>query len=154
MVCSRVTFKRLWWYLFLNWDMRGCWIPQGGSASVPLGTPGVQLSPLSLWTGMFYITSLANDGTFVLLWFGRQSLRAGCTTGSWGWGLGMGALHHPLHWLSPFFNMEVKFGSLEKRDKNDWYQSKLNFAEVQSVHRLDCKMNEEILKELKVEPVD
>jgi hypothetical protein len=30
--------------------------------------------------------------------------------------------------------MEAKFGNLEKKNKSDWHQSRLNFSETQPVH--------------------
>jgi len=45
------------------------------------------------------------------------------------------------HWLSPFFYMEAIFGPLEKKDKEDWHQSRWNFSEQQGTHFFDRKRN-------------
>jgi len=39
-----------------------------------------------------------------------------------------------MHWLSPYFNMEMKFGPLEVGIKSDWHQLRLIFSEEQLVH--------------------
>jgi len=36
-----------------------------------------------------------------------------------------------MHWLTPFFYMETKFGPLNKRIKDDWHQSRWDFSEEQ-----------------------
>ena len=51
-----------------------------------------------------------------------------------------------MHWLSPFFYMEPKFGPLQKRIKNDLHELGLNFSEEQPVTPFfDDKRNEDIL---------
>jgi hypothetical protein len=59
-----------------------------------------------------------------------------------------------MRWVFPFFNMEAKFGPLEKLIKNDCYQSWWNFSEQSGYTLFDHKRNEEILEKLKVEPAE
>jgi hypothetical protein len=58
-----------------------------------------------------------------------------------------------MHWLSPPYYLEMKFEPLEIIIKKDCHQSRLNFSE-QPVLLFYHKRNEEILEELKVEPVE
>jgi len=59
-----------------------------------------------------------------------------------------------MHWFSPFFYMEAKLKPVEKKDK------KLTSFEMKFLRRtarynlFDHKMNERILEELKVGPID
>jgi len=62
-----------------------------------------------------------------------------------------------MYWLAPFFYTEAKFGLLEKMIKSDSYQSGWNFSEERSgipPPLFDHKGNQEILEELKLEPVN
>ena len=54
-----------------------------------------------------------------------------------------------IHWLSPFFYMEAKFGPLEKRRKNNWHQLRLNFSEQPGTSFLTTKEMKEVLKSWK-----
>jgi hypothetical protein len=59
-----------------------------------------------------------------------------------------------MHWLSPFFNMEAKFGPLEKRIKISDINRNEIFQKNIRVHPFGHRRNEELLVELKVEPVE
>jgi hypothetical protein len=59
-----------------------------------------------------------------------------------------------MHWSSPIFCMEAKFGHLDKRIKNYWHRSRLNFSEKQFGTAFLTTNKSEILEELKVEPVE
>ena len=54
-----------------------------------------------------------------------------------------------MHWLSPLFYMEAKFGPLKKKGKNDWHQPRWNFSEQQLGTPFSA--TKEILEELKAE---
>ena len=59
-----------------------------------------------------------------------------------------------MHWLSPFFYMEAKFGPLKKKDK----LKQLTTIELKFFRRTAARTffdhNEKVLEELKVEPAD
>ena len=60
-----------------------------------------------------------------------------------------------MHWLSPLFYMEAKFGSLDIKDKKQLALIEMKvFRKTAGYTRFDHKRNEEILEELIVEPVD
>jgi hypothetical protein len=56
-----------------------------------------------------------------------------------------------MHWLTPFFDLEAKFGPLEKRLTS--VEMKV-FRRTAGYTLCEHKRKEEILKELKAEPVD
>jgi hypothetical protein len=59
-----------------------------------------------------------------------------------------------MHWLTIFFDLEAKFGSLEKKDKIRLTSIEMKFFRRSAGYTLfDHKRNEEILKQLKEEPV-
>jgi hypothetical protein len=56
-----------------------------------------------------------------------------------------------MHWLLPFFNMEAKFGPINKKFKNNCVNRDENF---QKKSLFAHKNNEVVLEDMKVEPVD
>jgi hypothetical protein len=59
-----------------------------------------------------------------------------------------------MHWLSPFFNVEAKFGPLEKRIKISDIKRYEIFQKNIRVHQFGHRRNEVVLVEFKVEPVE
>ena len=57
-------------------------------------------------------------------------------------------------WHSPFFYMEAKFGPSGKKDKKRLTSIEMKFFRTAVYTHFDHKRGEEILEELKVEPVD
>jgi hypothetical protein len=57
-----------------------------------------------------------------------------------------------MHWLSPFFYMEAKFGPLERRLRKT-ENNRDEFFRTAGYTLFDHKRNKEILEELKVEPI-
>jgi len=59
------------------------------------------------------------------------------------------------HWLIPFYYVEAKFGSLEKKDKTRLASIDMKFFRRTAEYALfGHKRNEEIFEDLKAEPVD
>jgi len=59
-----------------------------------------------------------------------------------------------MHWLYLFFYMEVKLGPSEERIKKRLISIENKFFRTASYTQFDHKRNEEILEELKGEPID
>jgi hypothetical protein len=60
-----------------------------------------------------------------------------------------------VHWPSPFYYMETKFGPLKKKDKKQLTSVELKlFRGTAAYTHFGHKRNEEIFEGLKVEPVD
>jgi len=60
-----------------------------------------------------------------------------------------------MDWLTSFFDLETKFGALEKKDKIRLTSVEINvFRRTAGYNLFDHTRNKEILQELEAEPVD
>jgi len=66
------------------------------------------------------------------------------------WSRNLQKYKYIMHWLSPFFHMETKFGPSEKKNDIRWDK----FFQNRGINLFWTQKNEEILEKFKLEPVD